>query len=137
GLYSASAGAERVIELLDEAAAADRPGATPLPKGPGELELTGVGVTYPGATRAALQGLDLRVGAGEHVAVVGASGAGKSTLARLLTRQVQAESGTVRIDGHDVLDHTTASVRAAVTVVLQEQHLIDASVHDNIAFARP
>ena len=137
GLYSASAGAERVVELLDEAAAADRPGATDLPRGPGAVTFDDVHFTYPGAARPALAGVSLSVAAGEHVAVVGASGSGKSTLARLLTRQIEVERGLVAIDGHDVLDHTATSVRAAVTTVLQEQHLLDASVHDNIAFSRP
>ena len=82
-------------------------------------------------------GPTLDVGAGERVAVVGASGAGKSTIARLLLRQLDPSSGTVTIDGFDVGDHTMCSVRAAVTPVLQEQLLLDASVRDNIAFARP
>ncbi len=71
------------------------------------------------------------------MAVVGASGAGKSTLARLLLRQLDPSSGTVTIDGFDVGDHTMSSVRAAVTPVLQEQLLLDATVRDNIAFASP
>lgn len=136
-LYSATAGVERVVELLDEPATVDPPGARPLPPGPGALELLDVHVTYPGATGPALAGLDLRVAAGERVALVGPSGAGKSTVLRLLGRHVEPERGRVLIDGHDVAEHTTASVRAAVTPVLQEQLLLDASVHDNIAYARP
>jgi ATP-binding cassette, subfamily B, bacterial len=142
-LFSATAGVERVVELLDDPddpegeGSGDRPGARALPDGPGAISLRGVRFRYPGATRPALDGVDLEVAAGEHVAVVGASGAGKSTIARLLTRQVRADGGTVAVDGHDVGACTAASVRDRVTVVHQEQLLLDASVHDNIAYARP
>lgn len=137
GLYSATAGVERLVELLDEPAAHDRPGAVPLPAGPGAVAFDGASYTYPGAARPALDRLDLRVGAGERVAVVGASGSGKSTLARLLGRALVADGGQVLLDGHDVAAHTGSSVRSAVTTVLQEQLMLDASVHDNIAFGRP
>ncbi|KQQ39661.1 ABC transporter ATP-binding protein [Nocardioides sp. Leaf307] len=136
-LFSATAGVERLVELLDEPRAGDRAGATALPGGRGAVDLSAVTVRYPGAARDAVSGLDLHVAPGERVAVVGASGSGKSTLARLLTRQVTADAGVVAVDGHDVADHTATSVRAAVTLLLQEQLLLDASVHDNIAYARP
>lgn len=136
-LFSATAGVERVVELLDEPAETDPPGATPLPGGPGRVALRGVRLTYPGATTPALDGLDLDLAPGERVAVVGPSGVGKSTLARLLSRQLTPDAGTVHVDGHDVAAHTAASVRAAVTTLSQEQLILDASVHDVIAFGRP
>ena len=136
-LFSATAGVERIVELLDDPVAADKPGASPLQVGPGEVSVCAVGFTYDGALVPALTDCTLHIAPGERVALVGESGAGKSTLARLLTRQLTADSGTVEIDGHDVTDHTAVSVRARVTAVHQEQLLLDASVHDNIAFARP
>lgn len=136
-MYSATAGIERVVELLDEPADGDRPGATPLTPGPGAVAYRGVSYTYPGARRPALRDLDLELAPGERVAVVGPSGSGKSTLARLLGRQVVADAGRVCIDGQDVTEHTARSVRTAVTTVLQEQLLLDATVHETIAFARP
>lgn len=136
-LYSASAGVERVVELLDEPVGGDRPGATPLPGGRGSVSVRGVSLTYPGTSRPALHEVSLDVAAGEVVALVGPSGSGKTSLARLLTRQLVADAGVVALDGHDVADHTAASVRDAVTVVHQEQLMLDASVHDNLALARP
>lgn len=136
-LYSASAGVERVVELLDEPAGGDRPDATPLPRGPGALSLREVSYAYPDAPRPALAALSLDVAAGEVVAVVGPSGSGKSTLGRLLSRQLVADAGVVAIDGHDVADRTAASVRDMVTVVHQEQLMLDASVHDNLVLGRP
>lgn len=137
GLYSATAGVERLVELLDAPGQADRPGATPLPAGPGALRMRGVSYAYPGAAAAVLDRFDLDVAPGERVALVGPSGSGKSTLARLLTRQIGPDAGTVCIDGHDVAGRTAASVRAAVTLVHQEQLLLDTTVAANIAFARP
>ncbi|GAA0979642.1 Lipid A export ATP-binding/permease protein MsbA [Nocardioides aquaticus] len=141
-LFSATAGVERIVELLDEPAAGDRPGATPLPAPVtgtprGGVELRSVSYTYPDAASPVLDGLDLVVRPGERVALVGPSGTGKSTVARLLTRALDPEAGRVLLDGHDLAERTATSVRAAVTVVHQEQLMLDASVHDNIAFSRP
>ncbi|WP_210439132.1 ABC transporter ATP-binding protein [Nocardioides xinjiangensis] len=136
-LYSASAGVERVVELLDEPAGGDRDGAAPLPPGPGAVSVREVSYAYPGAAAPALAGFSLDVAAGEVVALVGPSGSGKSTLGRLLSRQLVADAGVVAVDGHDVAGHTAASVRDAVTVVHQEQLMLDASVHDNLVLGRP
>jgi ATP-binding cassette, subfamily B, bacterial len=136
-LFSASAGIERLVELLDEKPPRDRPGAVALEAPRGHIRLEDVTVRYPGAPRPALEGLTTSFRPGEVVAVLGASGAGKSTLARLLTRHVDVERGTVTFDGQDIGDLTIGSLREAVTVVLQETLLLDATVAENIAFARP
>ena len=78
-LYSATAGVERMVELLDEELPRDAPGARDLAHVRGEVTLSGVTVRYPGASRDALHGASLHVAAGELVALVGPSGAGKST----------------------------------------------------------
>ena len=136
-MYSATAGIERIVELLDEEPPEDRPGATPLRDPRGAMRLEGVSVRYPSATTDALHEVDLEIRPGEMVALMGPSGAGKSTFARLLSRHLDPDSGTVRIGGQDLCDATLASVREAVTVVLQETLLLDATVAENIAFARP
>lgn len=136
-LYSASAGVERIVELLDEQPATDRPGAHALSNPTGRVELDAVTVTYPGTSRPALRDVSLRAEPGEVVALCGPSGAGKSTVVRLLTRHLDPDGGAVTLDGHRVEELTVASVRDAITVVLQETMVMDASVHDNIAFGRP
>ncbi|WP_419841698.1 ABC transporter ATP-binding protein [Candidatus Poriferisodalis sp.] len=82
-------------------------------------------------------GLDLSIGAGERVAVVGRTGCGKSTLARLLMRFYSLDDGVIRIGGHNVNDVTGDSLRRAVGYVPDEPFLFSASIHDNIAYARP
>jgi ATP-binding cassette, subfamily B, bacterial len=136
-LYSATAGIERLVELLEEKPPQDRPGAHAAVAPRGDVRLENVTVRYPGASKPALEDVSLSFHPGEVVAVVGGSGAGKSTLARVLTRHLDVEGGRVTLDDEPVTDLTIASLREAVTVVLQETLLLDASVHDNIAFAKP
>jgi ATP-binding cassette, subfamily B, bacterial len=136
-LYSATAGVERMVELLDEPLTQDASGARDIANVRGAIALSGVRVRYPGAVRDALRGATFRIEPGELVALVGPSGAGKSTVARLLTRHVEAAGGAVHLDGHDLRDLTARSVRDAVTLVPQETALLDASIADNIEFGRP
>ncbi|HUF32758.1 MAG TPA: ABC transporter ATP-binding protein [Acidimicrobiales bacterium] len=133
----ASASAGRIFEVLDEQPAiADRPGAVDLVDPEGEVRFEDVTFRY-GHGLTVLDGLDLTLAPGETVAVVGRTGSGKSTLARLLTRFYDVESGTVRIDGHDVRDLTLASLRAQVAMVLDEPFLFSATIRENIAYGRP
>ena len=99
----------------------------------------GVAGTASGERDAPLvfDGLNLHIGAGERVAVVGRTGCGKSTLARLLMRFYSLGSGTITVDGHDVNNVTGDSLRRAVGLVPDEPFLFSASIHDNIAYARP
>jgi len=136
-LFSATAGIERVVELLREPSLAERQGAREIRRPVGIVGFEDVSVRYPGAHRDALRGVEFTASPGQVVAVVGPSGAGKSTLARLLTRQVEPTSGQVLLDGHDVRDLTIRSTREAVCVVLQETMLLDTSIRGNIAYARP
>jgi len=138
GLYSASAAAERVIEFLDERPTVVDPPA-PLPAGRrhGAVRFEGVRYAYPGAAAEALRGVDLAVGPGEVLALVGRSGAGKSTVARLLLRFADPSSGRVVLDGEDLRAYAVSDVRANVAVVLQETLVFDATVFENIAYGRP
>ncbi|MEE3852541.1 ABC transporter ATP-binding protein [Gordonia sp. LSe1-13] len=137
GLFSASAGVERVRELLDEPAVTDPPSARTLPRPVTGISIDNVSARYPGRDRDSISDVDLDIAAGERLAIVGPSGSGKTTIARLLTGTLTASSGTVRLGGHDVTTLTRASIRSAVTTVAQETLLIDATIADNIAFARP
>ncbi|WP_222870152.1 thiol reductant ABC exporter subunit CydD [Actinomadura decatromicini] len=101
------------------------------------LELRGVTVRYPGSRELALDGVSLRVDAGERVAVTGPSGAGKSTLLLVLAGLVVPESGRVLVDGVDLADLDLAAWRARLGWVPQRPYLFAGSVADNIRLGDP
>ena len=74
---------------------------------------------------------------GQTVALVGATGAGKSTLAKLVARFYDPTAGRVLVDGHDLRDVDSRSLRSQMGIVPQEPFLFSGTVADNIAFARP
>lgn len=84
-----------------------------------------------------LEQLNLRIEAGESVAIVGATGCGKSTIARLLPRFYDVTGGSVTLDGIDVRELRRHELRRAVSLVFEETFLFSGSVYDNIAFADP
>ncbi|MFM8417175.1 MAG: ABC transporter ATP-binding protein, partial [Actinomycetota bacterium] len=147
---------DRVFEVLDAPLAiSDRNGAYDLTAPRGAVQFDRVSFRYPPAAKVSiasleapgapsgdpnldvLRGVSLSIAAGETVAVVGASGAGKSTLASLVPRLYDTTSGVVRIDGHDVRDLTSVSLRAAVGVVSQDPHLFHESIESNLRYAKP
>jgi len=136
-VQGAAGSARRIMEVLGaDREVVDRPGASALPRVRGEVVLEGVSFAYvPGVP--VLHDIDLRVAAGETVAIVGATGAGKSTLVSLIPRFFDPSAGRVLVDGHDVRDHQLLSVRRQVSVVLQDSFLFPMSLADNIAYGRP
>ncbi|HEX3962391.1 MAG TPA: ABC transporter ATP-binding protein [Trebonia sp.] len=103
----------------------------------GEVCLHDAGLSYAGTTRPALRGVDVTVPAGHSLAIVGETGAGKTTLSYLIPRLYDVTSGSVMIDGVDVRDMSFAALAATVGVVAQDTYLFQASVADNLRFARP
>ena len=137
-MASAKAGAERIIEVLDEKpAVADPAVPEPLHRATGALHLQRATFTYPDTERPALSGIDLRISPGEKVAVVGASGAGKTTLTKLLLRFYDPDDGRVTLDGHDLRDLRLSDLRRNVAAVLQETLVFDGTIADNIRWGRP
>jgi ATP-binding cassette subfamily B protein len=136
--YAASAGAERVFEFLDqERAIKDRPQAYPLHRARGVVEFASVSFRYPNTKKPVLDDVSFRVGPGGVLALVGPSGAGKSTVAKLLLRFYDPETGSIRIDGHDLRDLSLHSLRENVAVLLQETLVFDGTVRENIAYGKP
>lgn len=133
----ASASALRIFEVLDQPIdIVDRPGAYDLVAPRGRVEFDDVTFSY-GSGSAILDGFDLTVEAGQTVAVVGRTGCGKTTISRVLARFYDVDSGSIRVDGHDVGDLTLVSLRAHVGMVFDEPFLFSASISDNIAYGRP
>ena len=80
-----------------------------------------------------LEGVSLRIGSRESVAMVSQTGGGKSTLAQLLVRLADPDSGTVRIGGIDLRHAHPTSLRSAVSIVFQESFLFSTTIGENIA----
>ena len=84
------------------------------------IRFEGVGFTYPGAARPALQHIDLHVRPGESLALVGENGSGKTTLIKLLTRLYQPTEGRVLLDGLDLREWDEDALRARIGVIFQD-----------------
>lgn len=102
----------------------------------GRIELRQVHVEYPGAARPALQDVSLDVRPGEVIALVGPSGSGKTTLANLLPRFVEATSGTLLLDGHDLRDWDLAALRRQFAMVSQDVVMFNDTLAANVALGQ-
>jgi ATP-binding cassette, subfamily B, bacterial MsbA len=129
---------QKVFEYLDgEQVVEDRPGAHRLPRFEKAIEFQDVKFRYPTSPDGVgLDGINLKVSAGEVVALVGASGAGKTTLANLVPRFYDPTGGAILIDGRDVRDVKLDSLRAKIGMVAQETFLFNDTVLNNIAYGR-
>lgn len=142
GLYSdfmrAIGASQRVFELMDRNSDLETESGEILQSVSGDVVLSDVHFAYPTRTDApVLQGLDLTLGAGEVVALVGPSGSGKSTVAALLSRFYDPNSGVISIDGRDLTSLNPKSLRHHVGVVSQEPILFAASIAENIRYGKP
>jgi ABC-type multidrug transport system fused ATPase/permease subunit len=126
------AGLGAVIRLRQMLALPPEPvGGRTLPEGPLDLELRGLDFAYAEGTFA-LRGIDLRVPAGQTVALVGRTGSGKSTLAALVSRAMEPPRGTVLLGGTDVRDLDLQRLRRSVGVVTQRTEILAGTLADNI-----
>jgi subfamily B ATP-binding cassette protein MsbA len=125
--------ADRVFSVLDlEPEITDKPGAVDCPPLERAIRVRNMSFSY--GEKEVLSDIDLTIEAGEVVAAVGPSGAGKSTLADLLVRFYDPTRGTIEIDGVDLRDIRTSSLRRIMGVVTQETILFNDTVARNIAY---
>lgn len=103
----------------------------------GELQFKDVTFRYAGMPEPALSGLNFHVKPGEFVAVTGRSGSGKSTIAKLVQQMYVAESGSILIDGADVLKWDLRALRLQMGTVPQESILFSGTILENIAARQP
>jgi len=143
-LKRAGAAADRIFELMDEKTRIEDP-ASPaeLPRHAVAIEFDNIHFAYArsspsGVSRpAALEGVSLKVDAGEVIAVVGENGSGKSTLVNLLPRLYDPDFGSIRIDGVDIREASLADLREQIAVVTQETVLFDDTIYENVRYGRP
>jgi subfamily B ATP-binding cassette protein MsbA len=134
-----SASVDRVLEMLeeptDEITYDLRTRTQPLQL-VGPIEFRDVSFSYEGEDPL-LKNLTLLIDAGEHVVITGASGSGKSTCISLLPRFNDPTRGTITIGGHDIRDIRLQDVRDMFGVAFQDAFLFNASIYDNLRYARP
>lgn len=131
------AAARRIFELADTPApVTDPPGPSPRPCR-FDLELRAVRVRYAPDTPWALDGIDLRIDQGRHVAIVGPTGSGKSTLGALLLRFREYEEGSVRLGGYELRDYRGTDLRRLIGALVQDTHLFNTTIRENLRLAQP
>ena len=136
-MEGAAAGARRCFDILDRPdEVPEAPDAKPLRHATGNIEFRNVDFGYTD-DRLILNGVQLRIRAGERVALAGGTGAGKSTLLSLVPRFYDPTRGEVLIDGHNLRDVTKKSLRSHISMVLQDTVLFSTTVRENIAYGRP
>jgi ABC-type multidrug transport system fused ATPase/permease subunit len=139
---------DKIFDLLDTAPdMTDKVDAEDPGRLRGEIRMEGVSFAYADdalereaegeSVEWALHDVDLVVPPGQTLALVGATGAGKSTFAKLVARFYDPQSGTVRIDGHNLKDLSQRALRRQLGIVPQEGFLFSGTVRENIAFGRP
>ncbi len=123
-----------ILNTRTELAADNR---SSLPRIDGRIEFDDVRFRYKADGQEVLSGLSLTINSGEIIGIVGRSGSGKSTLTRLVQRLYVPERGRVLIDGVDLAQADTVSLRRQIGVVLQENVLFNRSIRENIALVDP
>jgi len=127
----------RVAQILDEPVEVQESGAAaPLESVRGDIEFEDVTLSF-GRGAPALDHLSFSVRAGEVIAIVGPSGSGKSTIADLLLRLLDPDSGSIRLDDHDLRELALDDLRRHVVLVDQEPFVFHTTIGDNIRYARP
>jgi len=136
-IQSANAAADRAMALINEPMEFEKTDAEELPSLRERLEFRKVVFFYPGSDRPALNGVNLKVKAGQNIALVGPNGSGKTTLVNLLPRFYDVSEGTVLIDGRDIRDGTLKSLRNQIGLVTQNVVTFNDTIAANIAYSKP
>lgn len=136
-MEGATAGARRCFEVLDrQDDVIDGPNAIAIHETNGSLRFESVSFGYTN-DRPVLHAVDLEIAPNQIIGLVGGTGAGKSTLLSLVPRFYDPTSGRVTLDGRDLREITKKSLRAQISLVLQDTLLFSTSVRENIAYGRP
>ena len=130
------ASAERIFTLLDlPSEVHDRPDAVAAETIRGEIEFDHVDFYYEDK-KPVLTDFNLKVKAGERIALVGPTGGGKSTIVNLLCRFYEPKNGVIRINQRDYTEYTLHSIQSRVGIVLQTPHLFSGTIRENLQYGR-
>ncbi|HEX2946806.1 MAG TPA: ABC transporter ATP-binding protein [Clostridia bacterium] len=129
----AKASGERILEVLDTEIDIVGKENGIREVADGSIEFRNVSFKYPGNTASySLDKINLSIGAGEIIGIIGATGSGKSTLVQLLPRLYDATEGSVLLGGADVKDYDLGALRSAVSMVLQKNTLFTGTIRENL-----
>lgn len=135
-IQAAIAGAERIFQVIDEAPEKeDSPNAIEIEDVRGDLKLENVYFAYK-SDKLVLKGVSLHAAPGSKIALVGETGAGKTTILNMLPRFFDIQSGEITIDGIPIQNIKRSSLRQSMAIVLQDTHLFNGTVCENIRFGR-
>lgn len=127
----------RVFEILDtKSELVENPNGVVLTDVQGKVQFEDVCFEY-NTGEVVLDGVSFKISSGEAVAIVGPSGAGKSTIADLILRFYDVTGGRILVEGHDVRDIRTESLREQIAMVPQDTILFGGTIAENIAYGRP
>ncbi len=127
----------RIGEVLAEESLLKNPDnpVTEIPDG--SVEFEGVSFKYSAeAEKFALEGIDLKIGSGETIGILGGTGSSKSTLIQLIPRLYDATVGTVKLGGRDVREYDLTALRDSVAVVLQKNMLFSGTIRENLRWGK-
>lgn len=128
------AGYERVLQIINTPnPISDKPSAIDLPEIKGDVAFKNVSFSYETGLPV-IRNVSFIARSNEMVAVVGASGSGKTTLMNLLLRFYEPDSGEIRVDDHNILDVSLASLRSAISLVTQDVFLFNDTILNNITY---
>ena len=131
-------GFERFLEILSIAPdITDKPDAVEVGNLQGDIEFKNVSFHYEDNKEKVLNHINLKVHAGEYMALVGPSGVGKTTLCSLIPRFYEVSEGAIQIDGMDVRDMKLANLRNNIGIVQQDVYLFAGTIMDNIRYGKP
>ncbi|MEC5424136.1 ABC transporter ATP-binding protein [Virgibacillus sp. C22-A2] len=137
-LVQSIASIDRVFEFLNEKYdIVDKENSKELNRVDGYVEIENVSFTYNEEENDVLKNVNLRVDRGETIAFVGMSGGGKSTLISLIPRFYDVTSGAIKVDGIDIRDVKSRSLRNNIGMVLQDNTLFSESIAMNIRMGNP
>lgn len=137
-LTQSFASMDRVFQLIDENYdIKNGVGAQPIEIKQGRIDIDHVSFQYNDNEAPILKDINLSIEKGETVAFVGMSGGGKSTLINLIPRFYDVTSGQILIDGHNIKDFLTGSLRNQIGLVQQDNILFSDTVKENILLGRP
>ena len=131
-------GIERFADIMDEAPEiADSPDAVDIKNVQGDIQFKNVSFSYIKGEKTILNHLDLHIGKGQNIALVGPSGGGKTTLCNLIPRFYEIESGEILLDGKNIKDITLHSLRENIGVVAQDVYLFSGTIRENLIYGKP